>query len=179
MTRARTWTLDDDPLGGTVRRTVLPNGLRVLTEAIPAMRSVSFGIWVAIGSRDEAPGLSGVWHFLEHLLFKGTARRTALDTSPQIKAVGGGQTGAGTRGRRWSGRPAETWTTPPCCGWCAARRWVAARRRHRRRTGRRPAGCPASRPASWSGTRTPNKPMWYWVRRPSAAPTAAGSPSGC
>jgi predicted Zn-dependent peptidase len=76
-------------LGGTVRRTVLPNGLRVLTEAIPAMRSVSFGIWVNVGSRDETGGLSGVSHFLEHLLFKGTRRRTALDISAEIEAVGG------------------------------------------------------------------------------------------
>ncbi|GAA5181775.1 pitrilysin family protein [Rugosimonospora acidiphila] len=88
-TRAVTTTLDADPLGGTVRRTVLPSGLRVLTEAIPTMRSVSFGIWVAVGSRDEAPKLSGVSHFLEHLLFKGTARRSALDIAAQIEAVGG------------------------------------------------------------------------------------------
>jgi predicted Zn-dependent peptidase len=76
-------------LGGKVRRTVLPNGLRIITEAIPAMRSVSFGVWVAVGSRDEAADLSGVSHFLEHLLFKGTRRRTALDISAQIEAVGG------------------------------------------------------------------------------------------
>ncbi|MEV8512920.1 pitrilysin family protein [Dactylosporangium sp. NPDC051484] len=88
-TRALTQTLSDDPLGGTVRRTVLPNGLRILTESIPAMRSVSFGVWVGIGSRDETPTLSGVSHFLEHLLFKGTKRRTALDISAQIEAVGG------------------------------------------------------------------------------------------
>src|SRR5690349_22653750 len=76
-------------MGGTVRRTVLPNGLRILTESIPAVRSVSFGIWVGVGSRDETPELSGVSHFLEHLLFKGTRRRTALDISAQIEAVGG------------------------------------------------------------------------------------------
>ena len=87
--RAQTKTLAADPLGGTVRRTVLPNGLRILTEAIPAMRSVSFGVWVGVGSRDETPTLSGVSHFLEHLLFKGTQRRTALDISAQIEAVGG------------------------------------------------------------------------------------------
>jgi len=51
-----------------VRRTVLPDGLRILTEAIPATRSVSLGIWVAVGSRDETKPLSGVSHFLEHLL---------------------------------------------------------------------------------------------------------------
>ncbi len=84
-----THTLAADPLGGTVRRTVLPNGLRILTEAIPAMRSVSFGVWVAVGSRDESPELAGASHFLEHLLFKGTTRRTALDISAQIEAVGG------------------------------------------------------------------------------------------
>jgi predicted Zn-dependent peptidase len=68
---------------------VLPSGLRILTEAVPATRSVSFGIWVGVGSRDEAPGLSGVSHFLEHLLFKGTPRRTALEISAAIEAVGG------------------------------------------------------------------------------------------
>lgn len=87
--RAVTRTLTTDPLGGTVRRTVLPSGLRVLTEAIPAMRSVSFGIWVGIGSRDETGSLAGVSHFLEHLLFKGTRKRSALEISAQIEAVGG------------------------------------------------------------------------------------------
>jgi predicted Zn-dependent peptidase len=87
--RAVTRTLTTDPLGGTVRRTVLPNGLRVLTEAIPAMRSVSFGVWVGIGSRDETTAQAGCSHFLEHLLFKGTHKRSALDISAQIEAVGG------------------------------------------------------------------------------------------
>jgi predicted Zn-dependent peptidase len=89
MSRARTSTLAADPLGGTVRRTVLPSGMRILTEAIPAMRSVSFGIWVGVGSRDETRQLGGASHFLEHLLFKGTRRRTALDISASIEAVGG------------------------------------------------------------------------------------------
>ena len=89
VTRTRTWTIADDPLGGTVRRTVLPNGLRILTEAVPAMRSVSFGVWVGVGSRDETRSLSGVSHFLEHLLFKGTRRRSAMDISSAIEAVGG------------------------------------------------------------------------------------------
>ncbi|HEX6970491.1 MAG TPA: pitrilysin family protein [Micromonosporaceae bacterium] len=76
-------------MGGTVRRTVLPSGLRVLTEAIPAMRSVSFGVWVAVGSRDETGPQAGVSHFLEHLLFKGTQKRSALAISAAIEAVGG------------------------------------------------------------------------------------------
>ncbi|MFI7605434.1 M16 family metallopeptidase [Micromonospora sp. NPDC049366] len=87
--RAVTRTIADDPLGGTVRRTVLPSGLRVLTEAIPTMRSVSFGIWVAVGSRDETGTQSGAAHFLEHLLFKGTRKRSALEISSAIEAVGG------------------------------------------------------------------------------------------
>jgi predicted Zn-dependent peptidase len=87
--RAVTRTIASDPLGGTVRRTVLPSGLRVITEAIPAMRSVSFGVWVAVGSRDETPALAGVSHFLEHLLFKGTRKRNAMDISAQVEAVGG------------------------------------------------------------------------------------------
>ncbi|WP_412745147.1 M16 family metallopeptidase [Krasilnikovia sp. MM14-A1004] len=72
-----------------VRRTVLPSGLRILTEHIPTAHSVSLGVWVGIGSRDEAPAMSGASHFLEHLLFKGTHKRTALDISAQIEAVGG------------------------------------------------------------------------------------------
>ncbi|SNT64804.1 Predicted Zn-dependent peptidase [Asanoa hainanensis] len=87
--RAVTRTLITDPLGGTIRRTVLPSGLRIITEAVPAMRSVSFGVWVSIGSRDETPAQSGCSHFLEHLLFKGTKKRSALDISAQIEAVGG------------------------------------------------------------------------------------------
>lgn len=89
MTHAYTYTLADDPLGGTVRRTVLPGGLRVLTETIPTVRSAAVGVWVGVGSRDEPPELSGASHFLEHLLFKGTRRRSAMDISAQIEAVGG------------------------------------------------------------------------------------------
>lgn len=75
--------------GGIVRRTVLPGGLRVLTEAMPGVRSATFGIWVGIGSRDEAPALAGATHYLEHLLFKGTAKRDALEISAALDAVGG------------------------------------------------------------------------------------------
>ena len=84
---AHTRTLTEDPLGGTIRRTVLPSGLRILTEAVPAMRSVSVGVWVAVGSRDETANLSGVSHFLEHLLFKGTRRRSALEISATVEIV--------------------------------------------------------------------------------------------
>jgi predicted Zn-dependent peptidase len=72
-----------------VKRTVLPSGLRILTESIPTTRSAALGVWVAVGSRDETPAMSGASHFLEHLLFKGTEKRTALDISAEIEAVGG------------------------------------------------------------------------------------------
>jgi predicted Zn-dependent peptidase len=76
-------------VGSTVRRTVLPGGLRVVTERMPGVRSATLGLWAGVGSRDEAPGLAGVTHFLEHVLFKGTKRRTALDISAELDAVGG------------------------------------------------------------------------------------------
>ena len=74
---------------GTVRRTVLPGGLRVVTETLPTVRSATFGIWVGVGSRDETPVLNGATHYLEHLLFKGTERRSALEISAALDAVGG------------------------------------------------------------------------------------------
>ncbi|MEU2595648.1 pitrilysin family protein, partial [Streptomyces albidoflavus] len=74
---------------GTVRRTTLPGGLRVVTETLPSVRSATFGIWVNVGSRDETPTLNGATHYLEHLLFKGTAKRSALDISAAVDAVGG------------------------------------------------------------------------------------------
>lgn len=74
---------------GTVRRSVLPGGLRVITETLPTVRSATFGIWAAVGSRDETPTLNGATHYLEHLLFKGTSRRSALEISSVIDAVGG------------------------------------------------------------------------------------------
>ena len=73
----------------TVRRTVLPGGLRVITEAMPGVRSASIGVWVGVGSRDESPTMSGASHFLEHLLFRGTPTRSALDISVSLDEVGG------------------------------------------------------------------------------------------
>jgi predicted Zn-dependent peptidase len=72
-----------------VSRTVLPGGLRVVTESLPAVRSVALGIWVGVGSRDEDHAHAGATHYLEHLLFKGTKRRTALEISAEMDAVGG------------------------------------------------------------------------------------------
>lgn len=72
-----------------VRRTILPGGLRIVTETVPSVRSATFGIWANVGSRDETPALNGATHYLEHLLFKGTDKRSALDISSAIDAVGG------------------------------------------------------------------------------------------
>lgn len=74
--------------GSTVRRTVLPSGVRVLTEEMPGVRSVSIGYWIAVGSRHEAEHQYGSTHFLEHLLFKGTRRRSAMDIAAAFDAVG-------------------------------------------------------------------------------------------
>lgn len=75
--------------GALIRRSILPGGIRVLTEDIPSTRSVALGAWVAVGSRDEAEEHAGATHFLEHLLFKGTATRSAYDIAAAFDAVGG------------------------------------------------------------------------------------------
>jgi predicted Zn-dependent peptidase len=75
--------------GGLVKRTVLPGGLRIITEQMPSVRSAAIGIWVNVGSRDEVASQTGSAHYLEHLLFKGTKNRSALDISSTIDAVGG------------------------------------------------------------------------------------------
>jgi predicted Zn-dependent peptidase len=72
-----------------ITRTEFSSGLRVVTERMPGVRSVSIGFWVLAGSRDERPAISGHCHFLEHLLFKGTTSRSALDIAEAFDAVGG------------------------------------------------------------------------------------------
>ena len=81
--------LDLDEVGGRVERTELPGGLRVLTETMPGVLSATLGIWVAVGSRDEPAEIAGSSHFLEHLLFKGTTSRSALEIATAMDAVGG------------------------------------------------------------------------------------------
>ena len=81
--------LDLDEVGGRVERTELPGGLRVLTETMPGVLSATLGIWVGVGSRDESPAVAGSSHFLEHLLFKGTTTRNALEIATAMDAVGG------------------------------------------------------------------------------------------
>src|SRR5215210_1230752 len=72
-----------------IRTTSLPSGIDVVTEAMPGSHSASIGFWVDAGSRDEDPTVAGASHFLEHLLFKGTATRSARDIAEAIEAVGG------------------------------------------------------------------------------------------
>jgi predicted Zn-dependent peptidase len=85
----QTELLDLDEVGGRVERTELAGGLRVLTETMPGVLSATLGIWVGVGSRDESPAVAGSSHFLEHLLFKGTTTRSALEIATAMDAVGG------------------------------------------------------------------------------------------
>ena len=78
-----------EPAGHDIRRTRLDSGLRIVTETLPALRSVSVGFWVGVGSRDEHDGEFGASHFLEHLLFKGTADRGAAEIAHAVESVGG------------------------------------------------------------------------------------------
>ena len=79
----------------TVRKTVLGNGVRIVTQMIPHACSVSMGFWVTVGSRDEKPGENGISHFIEHMLFKGTKNRSAFQIAKEFDAIGG-QTNAFT-----------------------------------------------------------------------------------
>src|SRR3989442_14486810 len=78
------------PSSGPVTRSVLSSGVRVLTERIPHVRTVAVGIWVSVGSRYEPVEHHGISHFLEHLFFKGTATRSALEIAQAVDDIGGG-----------------------------------------------------------------------------------------
>ncbi len=73
----------------SIRVTTLPNGLRVATDTMPDVQSVSLGCWVGVGTRNEAASVNGVAHLVEHMLFKGTRRRSAFRISEEIENVGG------------------------------------------------------------------------------------------
>jgi predicted Zn-dependent peptidase len=72
-----------------IHREVLPNGLTIITEEMQHIRSVSMGIWVKTGSRDEDPQWNGISHFIEHMVFKGTKSRTAEEIARQVDSIGG------------------------------------------------------------------------------------------
>ncbi|WP_026426628.1 M16 family metallopeptidase [Actinomyces slackii] len=80
-------SLIDD--GALTRRSILPGGVRVITESVPGLRSTAIGLWLGVGSRDEAPGQEGSTHFLEHLLFKGTPTRDAHGIAEAFDMIGG------------------------------------------------------------------------------------------
>lgn len=86
--------LDDETL---IRRSVLPGGIRVLSQHVPAQRSVSLSVWCPVGSRHEAPENAGSSHFLEHLLFKGTQHRSAAQIANAFDEVGGDSNAATTK----------------------------------------------------------------------------------
>jgi predicted Zn-dependent peptidase len=73
-----------------VERTVLPNGVRIITEKMPNVRSASVGIWIGTGAREESRELTGISHFIEHMLFKGTKNRTAEEIARSADSIGGG-----------------------------------------------------------------------------------------
>ena len=79
--------LTDD--GAVLRRSILPGGVRVITESVAGLRSASLGMWFGVGSRDEAAGQEGSTHFLEHLMFKGTATRSAREIAEAFDFIGG------------------------------------------------------------------------------------------
>jgi predicted Zn-dependent peptidase len=85
--------IDDVPVTGTasrnIRKTILPNGLLVLTESMPHLRSVSMGAWIGSGSRDEAAEVNGISHFVEHMVFKGTISRSAQQIAREVDTIGG------------------------------------------------------------------------------------------
>ncbi|HEX9465803.1 MAG TPA: pitrilysin family protein [Alphaproteobacteria bacterium] len=73
----------------TIRITTLPNGLRVATDRMDSVETASVGVWIGVGTRQEAPDVNGVAHLLEHMAFKGTERRSAREIAEEIEAVGG------------------------------------------------------------------------------------------
>jgi predicted Zn-dependent peptidase len=73
-----------------IERTVLPNGLRVITERMAHVRSVAVGVWIATGSRQETPEQSGISHFIEHMVFKGSKKRSAEQIARAVDSIGGG-----------------------------------------------------------------------------------------
>ena len=76
------------------RLTELDSGVRVVTEAVPTVRSVALGLWVRTGSRDETPAQAGVSHFLEHMLFKGTEKHSAIEISEIFDGLGASENAA-------------------------------------------------------------------------------------
>lgn len=90
MQALRQFSMENTPSPARdIETTTLPNGLRVISETMPHVRSVSVGIWVGIGSRRETPEQNGLSHFIEHMVFKGTTKRSAEDIARSVDSIGG------------------------------------------------------------------------------------------
>ncbi len=73
----------------SICKTILPNGLRIISENVPYVESVSIGLWVDVGARDEDDSVRGISHFIEHVLFKGTKTRSAIEIADEMDYLGG------------------------------------------------------------------------------------------
>ena len=125
-----------------IEKTVAALGLRVVTERMPEARSVAIGVWVGVGSRDEPDELAGASHFLEHLLFKGTAERSARSIAVAVDAVGGEMNAFTTR------ESTAYYTRLP-----VDRARLRARPARRRGAPRRRSGPPRSTPSARSSSK--------------------------
>ena len=76
-------------MASKINKTVLDNGIRVLTNRMPHVRSISMGVWANVGARDETSDENGLSHFIEHMIFKGTKRRTSYQIAKEFDAIGG------------------------------------------------------------------------------------------
>lgn len=76
-------------IDSTYRKTVLSNGFRVVSEELTHVRSVSVGVWINVGSRDESATKNGISHFIEHMVFKGTKNRSVKEIAQSVESVGG------------------------------------------------------------------------------------------
>ncbi len=76
-------------MGAAVNKTILKNGIRIVTKKMPHIRSISMGVWLNVGARDESETESGLSHFIEHMIFKGTEKRTAFQIAKEFDAIGG------------------------------------------------------------------------------------------
>ena len=76
-------------MGPAVNKTILKNGIRIVTKKMPHVRSTSVGVWLNVGARDESETESGLSHFIEHMIFKGTEKRTAFQIAKEFDAIGG------------------------------------------------------------------------------------------
>lgn len=83
--------------GSVYRKTELRNGLRIVTETLPSVRSIAIGVWVDVGSRHEAPAENGLSHFVEHMLFKGSRKRSARELAAALETLGGSLNGFTSR----------------------------------------------------------------------------------